>query len=144
VAADAITPAVRARSRVLLGLVDEAAHLALGALVADAVRAQGAWRAELLAGSVALDADHAPSELFGWHGLFPAARTRPFPHCAATPALLAASGRRSAALAVAWHLLRDMSDPTTGVSLLWPLSARPFSWPMPRYHAALGMLAAWR
>jgi hypothetical protein len=98
--------------------------------------------AETLAASLVLDADHVPSEWFGDHRLFPRDDTRPFPHCLLAVALAAAVGRRSAAVGLLAHLFRDMGDPTTGVSLLWPLTARPFSLGRDRYHVAVGALAA--
>jgi inner membrane protein len=133
--ADAAAPALRER-RGVLGAVDEAAHLATGVLVLGRRPA-----AEVLAASVLIDADHVPKEWFGADWLT-RGTPRPYTHSLATVAAAFALGRRAAALALLAHLLRDMSDPTTGVALLWPVSRRGLSLRQGAYHLAAGALAA--
>jgi hypothetical protein len=93
----------------------------------------------VLAGAMAIDADHAPSEL-GHEWLRSGGRGRPYPHTALTPlAVLAFS--RPAELGLVAHLARDLTDPTTGVKLLWPLSQREYQLPPALYPMAIGALA---
>lgn len=127
------------------GLLDETAHAATGALLlANWPRGEAAPAAAVLAGSILLDVDHLP-ELWGRAWLRrPGAR--PVPHCLATvgaTAVLARRGRafRGVSAGLSGHLLRDLATGRTGVPLLWPLSARPFSIPYPVYAAVLGALA---
>jgi membrane-bound metal-dependent hydrolase YbcI (DUF457 family) len=140
-AADALIPSVR-RHRPLVGVLDASAHLAVGLLVAR-VRPREE-RAGVLAGSLVIDLDHAPSEL-GHEWLRTGGRGRPYPHTLLTilPALvLRGPFWRGAAVGLAAHFARDLTDPTTGVRLLWPLSRREHNLPWPVYPLAVGALAA--
>jgi hypothetical protein len=131
--------------RPISGVVDEAAHLATGAIVLAALPApECGFVGGLVAGSVLIDVDHVP-ELWGRAWLRPRG-VRPLPHSLATPALAlwASAHRRSgfargAAVGLAAHLLRDLATGKTRVALLWPLSRRPFSI---RYRTYAGVLAA--
>ena len=101
-------------------------------------------RAGVLTASLAIDLDHAPSEL-GHEWLRTGGRGRPYPHTAFTLlALLAGRGPfwRGAAIGLAAHFARDLTDPTTGVKLLWPLSQRELRLPHAAYPLAVGALAA--
>jgi hypothetical protein len=120
-------------------VLDEAAHLATGVLVAGALPRR--WRLEVLLTSNALDADHVPSEIFGRRWLAPEFG-RPHPHTLLVPALALAARRPATAIGLLAHLGRDLADPATGVALLWPLSRRTFAIPTGAYHFALGALAA--
>jgi membrane-bound metal-dependent hydrolase YbcI (DUF457 family) len=128
---------------VAIGVLDETAHLALGALLA-AGRPPAVARGILVA-SVLIDLDHVPSELGQeWLRLEP--RGRPLPHTAFTvlaAALVAAATRRpawwGATLGLALHFTRDLTDTDSGVRLLWPLSDREFYAPPALY----AMLVWW-
>src|SRR3954470_5805785 len=114
--------------RPFAGVVDEAAHLATGAIVLAACgERDGAFVAGLATGSVLIDVDHVP-ELWGRAWLRPRG-VRPLPHSLATPALVGAvPGRfaRGAAVGLLAHLTRDLATGTTRVALLWPLTRRGF------------------
>jgi len=141
-AADALTPIARRRSRPILGVLDEAAHLAIGVLVA--ARRPAEERAGILAGSLAIDADHVPHELFGREWLRTGRRGRPYPHTGLLVLATAAARTplwRGITLGLAAHLARDLTDPTTGVRLLWPLSSREHGVPWALYPLAIGALA---
>jgi membrane-bound metal-dependent hydrolase YbcI (DUF457 family) len=117
-------------------LLDETAHLATALLALDALahgRSTRFQRAALL-GSVAIDLDHVPDLVLGWRWLM-GDSPRPYPHSLPTLGLLAvlARTRRSeqqrdllagAAFGVSIHLLRDLTDGSEGVPLLWPISGR--------------------
>jgi membrane-bound metal-dependent hydrolase YbcI (DUF457 family) len=130
------------RHRPLVGLLDETAHLALGLLIAR--RRPAGETAGVLAGSMVLDLDHAPSEL-GHEWLRSGGRGRPYPHTAFAALAPAALARRAfwrgAAIGLAAHLARDLTDPTTGVRLLWPLWRRELRVPRALYPLAVGALA---
>ena len=113
----------------VLGLVDEPAHLATAALV----------RRDLpfLVGAVLPDLDHIPYALAPVHPK--AGDPRPRSHTLALSAVVAAVSPAAAAGTVA-HYARDLAD-GSGVPLLWPLSDRRFRVPYPLYAAALGWLA---
>jgi hypothetical protein len=124
------------------GVVDEAAHLATGAVVLAALGepADGPFARGLAAGSVLIDVDHVP-EL--WDRRWLRLRgVRPLPHTLLTPAVVAARARtpfgRGAAVGLAAHLMRDLATGKTRVALLWPLTRRPFSI---RYRTYVGVLA---
>lgn len=126
-----------------LALIDWSGHLATGALVLLAAR--GAHHPDLrsrgfcagvLFGSVVIDADHAPAELFHRYWLT-AGTPRPYSHSALTVLVLTGVAllrrrhpqwRRVAtglAAGVAFHLVRDTAIPVaSGVSLWWPLTDR--------------------
>ena len=124
-------------SRPVVGLLDETAHLALGLLLwrRRAQRDLGA----LVAGSVLIDLDHAPSE-FGHEWLRHGGHGRPYPHALVTVGAVGLLSR-AAALALAVHLARDLTD-TSGVRLLWPLSTRELSVPAWLYPVGVGALCA--
>jgi membrane-bound metal-dependent hydrolase YbcI (DUF457 family) len=94
----------------------------------------------LLAGSLLIDLDHAPSEL-GHEWLRAGGRGRPYPHAFLTVAA-AALLSRAAALALAVHLARDLTDPESGVRLLWPLSNHEFNVAPWLYPVGVGALCA--
>jgi membrane-bound metal-dependent hydrolase YbcI (DUF457 family) len=132
---------MRPRSRLVAGLLDEAAHLGTGLMVLEAwQRPSQAFATGLLAGSVLLDLDHVPDAL-GIRVLRPD-RMRPRPHSVATLLVLAGSPRLGGALVgVTAHLARDLATGTNSVPLLWPFSKRPFSIPYGVYAAGLAALA---
>jgi len=142
---------------VIIGILDEPAHLATGVLVLLAF-AGPAWllRHRLFAGaalffSMAIDADHIPYyagvRLFTAHG-------RPFSHSVAMVLLLLVIGallpikrfRRlrpvllGAGVGVALHLIRDLGN-GPGVPLLWPLTSRNVIFPYTYYVVAIGLVA---
>jgi hypothetical protein len=125
-------------SRPVVGLLDETAHLALGLLLARRRR----WRdaRALVAGSLLIDADHAPSEL-GHEWLRHGGHGRPYPHALVTVGLVATMSR-AAALALAVHLARDLTDTDSGVRLLWPLSNHEFKVASWLYPIGVGALCA--
>jgi membrane-bound metal-dependent hydrolase YbcI (DUF457 family) len=133
--------------RPISGVVDEAAHLATGAVVLAAWPApEHDFEGGLAAGSVLIDADHVP-ELWGRGWLRPPG-ARPVPHSLVTPGLAlwraerTRSGfARGVAVGLAGHLLRDLATGTTGVALLWPLTRRPFRIRYRTYTALLALLA---
>ena len=107
----------------LLGLLDEPAHLATSGLVLLAVGVGGRPALLALAASVLIDVDHVPLYL-GVPGV-EAAGGRPLTHSLVTLLVLGLlslrwSVARWVALGVALHLLRDaFTGP--GLPLLWPL-----------------------
>jgi membrane-bound metal-dependent hydrolase YbcI (DUF457 family) len=125
-------------------VLDETAHLALGALLARG-RSRDVARG-ILAASVVIDLDHLPSEL-GHEWLRLGSRGRPYPHTAMTVLLAAviaaATGRafwRGVTLGLAVHLARDVTDTDSGVRLLWPLSKHEFYAPPALYPIGVGAL----
>ena len=119
-------------------MLDETAHLALGLLLARRRRAEE--RAAVVAGSMVIDADHLPSEM-GHEWLRHGGHGRPYPHALLTVALLTAVSR-AAAVGLAVHLARDLTDSETGVRLLWPLSNHEFFLPPWLYPIGVGALCA--
>ena len=143
--------AVTSPPRVVLGLLDEPAHLATAALVLGtvaALRGRPLSRPLLLAAlaaSVLIDVDHVPMDLFGSDVVTEGTR-RPYSHSLTTPLVLAAvagllpRGRSrlvltGAALGVLLHLWRDLA--TGGASLLWPALTTNISTPYGLYAASL-------
>jgi hypothetical protein len=122
--------------RAVVGLLDETAHLALGLLLAR----RSAEPAAMVAGSLFIDIDHLPSEL-GHEWLRHGGHGRPYPHALVTVAALAALSR-AAAIGLAVHLARDLTDGETGVRLLWPLSNREFNVAPWMYPVGVGALCA--
>jgi hypothetical protein len=122
--------------RAVVGVLDETAHLALGLLLARRSRAPVA----VVAGSMFIDADHLPSEL-GHEWLRHGGSGRPYPHALVTLAALALISR-AAALGLALHLARDLTDSETGVRLLWPLTNREFKVAPWLYPVGVGALCA--
>lgn len=109
-------------------------------LLARAVPAR--MRRSAFAGALAIDVDHVPSEL-GHEWLRSGGAGRPYPHTLLTP-LAVALVSRGAALGILAHFGRDLADPTSGVALLWPLSAREFNVAPWLYPVAVGALSAAR
>jgi hypothetical protein len=131
-----------------LALLDETAHLATALLALDALAngRSARFRRAALLGSVAIDLDHAPDLLFGWGGLM-GDLPRPYPHSLPTLGLLAALARAArsehqrdllagAGFGIGVHLVRDLTDGSEGVPLLWPVYrggihlSRRLQWPL--------------
>ena len=123
-------------SRAVVGVLDETAHLALGLLLTQRAREPLAG----VVGSMFIDADHLPSEL-GHEWLRHAGSGRPYPHALVTLAAVALVSR-AAAVGLAVHLGRDLTDTDTGVRLLWPLSNRDFKVAPWLYPVGVGALCA--
>ena len=123
-------------------VLDWSAHLVTGALVLRAFGLPPDDEREVLVSSVALDADHLPIALAMVRGDDP---PRPWPHTFATPLVLLAAGRRSAAVGVAGHLARDLFT-GPGIAAAFPLVRRSVRLPVWAEAVALGALlsAAWR
>lgn len=121
----------------LHGLLDEAAHLATGALALQAFghrRGGPRFAPALLLASVAIDADHVPACL--GRDRLTRGTSRPYPHSLPTLIGLGALAgvsrvKRDCAAGVFWgttlHLWRDFSEAGEGIPLLWPLSRRSIS-----------------
>ena len=151
-ALDALThvldPATHGPGALLLGALDEPAHLATAAIVLLALRPRSfAFVVAALATSVAIDLDHLP-QLLGSDYLTEDA-PRPYPHslagaAALTLVALVLSRRRAVAAGVGagvlLHLFRDTAT-GSGVALAWPFSLGVASIPWPVYFAALALLA---
>ncbi len=130
------------------GPFDETAHLLTGAVVLVAlprVRSRS-FAVGLLVGSVAIDLDHVPS-LLGYQWITRTTQ-RPYPHSLLTLALVGlaafawAARRRllvGAAIGLTVHFLRDLSESSSGVPLLWPWSTHAYTLPHGTY---LGVMAA--
>ncbi len=134
---------------ILVGLLDEPAHLATAALVLLNLPPRSPrWSAGFLAGGVLPDLDHVPLALARVHPDID--DPRPLTHCLlaiAPPALIGALARgpaREYALGAAAggfaHFARDLAV-GTGVTLLRPLSRRSFTLPYPLYAGTLALLA---
>lgn len=137
----------------LSGLCDEAAHLATGLIVLSALPARPrAFLCGVLIGSVAIDVDHIPQEIFGASWLTEGT-PRPYPHCLLTllgVALVAAAARGWAREAAAGllvgltaHLFRDLAEGGSGVALLWPFSEDAVSIAPAVYYLSLLGLVGW-
>jgi hypothetical protein len=157
-----------AGSVAVMGPLDEVAHLLTMLFVLWAVgcRVDRPFAKAALVMSVAIDADHVPQYL-GWYGLTQGT-PRPYAHSLLTILILAAAAvlfaRRAARAAGArWsrlaqiflglivgvgvHLWRDMAEPASGVSLLWPVSYHSFRfahWTYVVAMAAIGIVCATR
>jgi hypothetical protein len=94
----------------------------------------------VVAGSMFIDADHLPSEL-GHEWLRHGGSGRPYPHALVTLAAVAVVSR-AAAVGLAVHLWRDLTDAETGVRLLWPLSNRELKVAPWLYPIGVGALCA--
>lgn len=133
----------------VLGLLDEPAHLATGALVTAAVSIvvgglpRATWVAALTS-TVLIDLDHLPDALGS--DVLTAGTPRPYTHALTTVfvvALVAAAtrGRTTSAvfagfvIGVSAHLLRDVG--TAPVALWWPISDAGVSIPYAAYAAVL-------
>ncbi|MGY5882410.1 metal-dependent hydrolase [Modestobacter lacusdianchii] len=129
---------------VLVGALDEPAHLLTAVLLIGAVSRwpSGPVVGWALVGSVALDLDHVPLYL-GWEAIG-SPGGRPVTHSLATVLLLVAAASLPAlrpaglglALGVGAHLVRDLAT-GPGVPLGWPVSAESVSLPYPLYLLAL-------
>lgn len=138
------------------GLLDESAHLCTGLLVLWALplARSRALTLSVLAGSVLIDVDHIPAQIFDRNWLT-GGTPRPYSHSMVTLIVLALSalilrrsGRHRAALVaggalagVSFHFLRDLAVPRlSGVSLLWPFTDRAMNLPEGAYLGVLGAL----
>ncbi len=133
----------------LVGVLDEPAHVATGALVLlNLPECSPAWSAGFMAGSVLPDVDHLPLLLS--RTLPEVDDPRPVTHgllALAPLALMGAAGRgrlRDYALGAAAgglaHFARDLAV-GTGVTMLRPLTRRSFRAPHSLYSAAMVALA---
>jgi LexA-binding, inner membrane-associated putative hydrolase len=141
------------------GPFDETAHFLTGALVLVALPrvCSRSFAVGLLVASVAIDLDHVPG-LLGYQWI---TRTtpRPYPHSLLTLALVGLSAfawathRRllvGAAVGLSAHFIRDLSESSSGVPLLWPWSSHSYTLPHWTYQGAMaGVVAvalarAWR
>jgi len=146
--ADVLLPYARS-SRIASGILDEAAHLLTGVAALQAIGlADGPCARGLIAGSIALDADHIPDAL--GHMLMRSGGARPYPHTLLTPAVVVLAGRRAGGIrerrfaaglasGLALHLVRDLAS-GQGVRLLWPLSRRDFRVAYPAYLALIAAM----
>lgn len=133
---------------VVVGLLDEPAHLATTVLVLSAVARTAGSRlwAWALVGSVLIDLDHVPFHL-GWDPIVSPVG-RPVTHSLiVVAALLACAGARrwrtaalGLALGVVSHLLRDLAT-GPGVPLVWPLSDTGVAVPYAVYWSVLVLAA---
>jgi membrane-bound metal-dependent hydrolase YbcI (DUF457 family) len=135
---------------ILVGLLDEPAHLATGALVLVNLNVRSErWAASYLVGAALPDLDHVPLALSRVHPDID--DPRPVTHCLLAIAPLAlvamwirrptreyAAGAAAGALA---HFARDLAV-GTGVALLRPVGRRSLRLPYPAYAAAVVALAA--
>jgi inner membrane protein len=136
---------------IVVGLLDEPAHLATAALVLLNLSPRSTeWAAGFMVGGALPDLDHVPLALSRIHPSID--DPRPVTHCllAAAPLLiLAAAGRdgpmRDAAAGAAagtlTHFARDLAV-GTGVALFQPLTGRLFKLPYSFYIGGLAALAA--
>lgn len=133
------------------GVCDEIAHECTGVLVLWAFgrRASLGVFIGVVVASIAIDLDHVPA-LLGFDGVT-AGTPRPYTHSLVTiavlsVALLVVRHRRDllvgAVLGIAVHLWRDLGEPGTAVSLLWPFSYRPFSISHAIYLATMAAVVA--
>jgi inner membrane protein len=117
------------------GPLDETAHLLTTLLVFWAIgRRADRYLVPALVASVVIDVDHLPGRLGSdW---LTAGTPRPYTHSLLTVLIvLLAAGlwrrRRDLLLGVAIgltiHFWRDLADPGSGVSILWPASLHPFA-----------------
>jgi hypothetical protein len=118
------------------GPLDEMAHLLTMLIVLWALgdRVWARFGAAALVMSVAIDRDHIPQYL--GHDFLTRGTPRPYSHSLLTIAVALAVAavwprRRDVllgiALGLAFHFWRDLSEPGSGVALLWPLSDHSFS-----------------
>jgi inner membrane protein len=136
---------------ILVGLLDEPAHLATAGLVlANLQPPSKEWAIGFMAGAALPDVDHVPLALSRVHPTLD--DPRPVTHCLlavsplfAAAALLRAGPARDAAAGAAAgtlaHFARDLAV-GTGVALFQPLVGRSLKIPYPLYAAGLALLAA--
>ncbi len=137
------------------GPLDETAHLLSTLLVLWAIgRRVERFIVPALVASVLIDLDHLPAVLgSSW---LTAGTPRPYTHSLLSVGLallLAAAWRRrrdvwlGVALGLAIHFWRDLADPGSGVSILWPLTDRAFATSHGGYLVVMGfvvVIAAYR
>jgi hypothetical protein len=133
------------------GPLDELAHLCTCLLVLWALGRGPTERflGPALVVSVAIDLDHVPGQLgIDW---LTAGTPRPYTHSLSTIAVVLVAAlmvrrRRDLLLGIAVglvvHFWRDLSEPGSGVSLLWPWSYRAFQLPHASYVAAMTVIVA--
>jgi len=131
--------------------LDEIAHLLTTFLVLWAIGGI-LWERMLtpaLIASVAIDLDHIPAR-FGADFLT-AGTPRPYTHSLLTIVVVVAGAslwrrRREALVGVAVglviHFWRDMAEPASGVSLLWPVTDHSFSLPHASYLLIMAVVVA--
>lgn len=145
------------------GSLDELAHLLTMLFVLWAVgcRLDRPFAKAALLISVAIDLDHIPQYL-GWYGLTQGT-PRPYSHSLLTILIvllvaswcssrsLRAGGARwprgsqicfGLAIGLGVHFCRDMAEPGSGVSLLWPVSYHSFSYPHWTYVVVMVLIGA--
>jgi inner membrane protein len=147
---DALSEHFDSGSLLVLGLLDEPAHLATAWLFLAAflpVQARTTWLWALI-GAVAIDVDHVP--LYLWHVGAADPNSRPVTHSLATVVLLvviaAVASRRlrapllGVALGTVLHFVRDLAE-GPGVPLLWPFDATNVTLPHGTYLLVLAVVA---
>jgi len=134
----------------VVGVLDEPAHLATAALLLAALLPSRARRLVpwALAGAVLIDLDHVP--LYLWDALAAGAPGRPVTHSLCTVLVLAAVGLRAPrrlrtafsglALGVALHLVRDLAT-GPGAPLWWPAGPASVTVPHPAYLTLMALAA---
>jgi inner membrane protein len=147
---DALSDSAETGSLLLLGLLDEPAHVATAWLFLAAflpVRARTIYLWALV-GSVAIDVDHVP--LYLWHVLAADPESRPVTHSLTTVVVLAVAAAVAStrlrspllglALGTLLHFFRDLAE-GPGVPLLWPLTTANASLPHATYLLILTVVA---
>ena len=138
------------------GPLDETAHVLTMLLVLWALRDRVLDRfgAAALVASVAIDLDHVPQYL--GNDFLTRGTPRPYSHSLLTiivVLIVAVVWRRrrdvflGIALGLAFHFWRDLSEPGSGVALLWPVTDHSFSFPPAGYLLIMGAIVAfdaWR
>jgi len=120
-------------------ILDESAHVATTALALEASRPHDRrFLASAFLAAVMIDVDHVPDAIFGWDALN-AGSPRPYTHSLVTIAAVMALGALASpprrhwfdglAFGLATHFLRDATDGTGGLPLLWPVSRNGFRLP---------------
>lgn len=133
------------------GPLDETAHLMTMLLVLWALggRVLDRFGAAALVASVAIDLDHVPQYL--GDDVLTRGTPRPYSHSLLTiiVVLIVAvvwSRRRDfclgIALGLAFHFWRDLSEPGSGVALLWPFTDHSFSFSPTGYLLVMGAIVA--
>jgi membrane-bound metal-dependent hydrolase YbcI (DUF457 family) len=133
------------------GVFDEIAHVITMLLVLWALsdRIWARFGAAAVVASVAIDLDHIPQYL--GYDFLTRGTPRPYSHSLLTIAIVlgvATIWRRrrdvlfGIALGLVFHFWRDLSEPDSGVALLWPVSDHSFSLSPTIYLVLLGAVAA--
>jgi membrane-bound metal-dependent hydrolase YbcI (DUF457 family) len=133
------------------GPFDETAHFLTGALLLAALPRVPSrqFATGLLTASVAIDLDHVPG-LLGDQWLTRGTQ-RPYPHSLLTLALVSLAAvlwrsRRTllagAVLGLTAHLIRDLSESSSGVPLLWPWRSHAYTLPHWTYLGAIAVVVA--